>query len=153
MGTRTCTCGVIGVALYLTCAIHAQDSVPDHCLLKKPTSKRPFLKRGEGIARFCLKSARVKFRNKSQQQKMSQQHKVERKAQRVDQLTREHTQRKCLRSMSSPLLSSTQGVVSCAGILAGRDGCEVRGGIFFLGFGSMRLFPLFCSLILAPPCL
>ena len=89
-----------------------QDLVPDRSSAKKLTSKRPFLKRGEGIARFGLKSARVKFKKKSLQE------------QKVDQGQVMHLNRgKCLRSMSSPLLNSKQ---SSAGILAGQDGCEVR---------------------------
>lgn len=69
--------------------------------------KQPFLKRGEGIARFGLKGAHVKFKKPLQRQQHQN-----------GQLA--HAPGKCLRSMSSPMLRSA------AGILAGRDGSEVR---------------------------
>jgi hypothetical protein len=90
-----------------------QVSVPDQCPTEKLITKRPFLKRGEGIARFGMKSAPLKSRKKPQHQRGKQKDQVH------------HTKTKCLRSLSSPMLNSQQ-VVSSAGILAGQDGCEVR---------------------------
>lgn len=112
---------------------HMQDLIPGGSSAKKPTFKRPFLKRGEGIARFGLKSARVKFKNKSLQE------------QNTDREQVMHLNRgKCLRSMSTPLLNSKQ---SSAGILAGQDGCEVRKMVY----GVMLLDYLLHSLVLALP--
>lgn len=109
-------------------AYHQQDSDPDHSVMKKPASKQPFLRRGEGIARFGLKGARVKLKKKPHQQK--------------DQLAQVHNIKgKSLRSMSSPLLNSNQGVVmSPAGILAGQNGSEVRGA----GNGNKHVCEISC---------
>ena len=124
-----------------------------HAEAKKPAPKRPFLKQGQGIARFGLRNAHLKLKKRTmpqqqqQQQRQQQQQQQQYKEKSGPATRKKHQQRlDALKSVSTPHL---QALESPAGILAGQDGAEVKERE-----GRNEIIEaLFCSLAFSPLCL